>query len=221
MSNWISRSQFINGTNKIKFSWVLILCGILFPTSIQAQTICGDREIKTDLSQLPDYHYYRHATLICVKSFLPGCTKEFVFNTMISNINFVAPIVSDIQLNPTEQSVSDCRLTTLEVGNIITTVDINSLTVVNYTVPPVNIPMKVLGKDHSVTIPEHALYPGKVRRSIIEAGDGIYVETVGEGAGVFPRMNEFFGDTAFTLLDLSLKSAVGEKLCEEIGRAHV
>lgn len=44
----------------------------------------------------------------------------------------------------------------------------------------------------NTTEPDHWLDPGEVRRSIIQDGDDLYVQSDGDGTGIFPDLNEFF-----------------------------
>jgi len=180
--------------SKIKpIVWILLLLSVLFPAIVQAETkvICNNPDIKDNFSgDEKDSHIYGHSTLMCIKEYLPGCSKEFVFKTMISNPAFVAPMPF------VRKPVTNCMKNTLPVGQIITTVNAENLEITNYT------------------LDIHLLKPGKVTRTVVEKNGGIYISTVGRGIGILPQVNVVLGDQAFAVIDDMLREEVQTKLCE-------
>ncbi|MDB9307330.1 hypothetical protein PN471_01380 [Aphanizomenon sp. CS-733/32] len=193
MSNHYSGNKLEVAKRFKRAAQILLLLGILSPVAVQAETntICNDPKIIDDFSNAQNYHKYGHETLMCVTSYLKGCSKEFVFAMMTSNAAYLAPLPDN------HEPVTNCMENTLAVvGGITTTVDNKNFTITNYTRT------------------NHELYPGKVTRTVIQRGEGIYVSTVGEGDGKFPETNEVLGDNTFMLVDNLLQHNVLEKLCE-------
>ena len=126
---------------------------------------CTEPQIITSYdSNNPNYHYYDHSNIICNNT-QGGCNRENVFNTMISQMRFIAPTTSSVP-------VRHCRETTLPIKNPIkTTINDKSYSIINYT------------------LPGHMLYPGKVVRRVEETSNAIVVRTIGTGMGGYKEFN--------------------------------
>lgn len=142
---------------------------------------CDDEELQTtyDTSSY-NYHHYKIVNEICSLS-IAGCTSDFVFSTMISQVRFIAPTTE------VTTPVINCQVNDLNiygpwgVDSIRTTVNPDNRSITNYTRP------------------DHILHPGKVTRTVTEEDSSIYVVTIGEGDGKGPDFNEFFASgTWFT-----------------------
>lgn len=143
----------------------------------------------------PKYHRFARSKPICIVG-LRGCDIKTVFETMISQVRFVAP--SEILRR--HDPVVNCKINELVslVGldnPVRTRVDAINSTIVNYT------------------LEEHIFYPGKITRKVIQDGGSIVVTTEGEGFGQYASFNEFFGENViFDLVDTELSDAVAKKL---------
>jgi hypothetical protein len=126
---------------------------------------CTEPRIITSYdSNNPNYHYYDHSNIICNNT-QGGCNRENVFNTMISQMRFIAPTTSSVP-------VRHCRETTLPIKNPIkTTINDKSYSIINYT------------------LPGHMLYPGKIVRRVEETSNAIVVRTIGTGMGGYKEFN--------------------------------
>lgn len=136
---------------------------------------CDDEELQVNYdSSLPNYHYYDDIENEVCSVSSAGCTVDFVFETMISQVRFIAP-TTDVRT-----PVSNCQINVLNlpgpwgVDSIRTTINSTNRSVTNYTKP------------------DHVLHPGRATRTVVQRGSSIYVVTVGEGNGSFPGANEFF-----------------------------
>ncbi|HEY9832674.1 MAG TPA: hypothetical protein V6D26_19135, partial [Stenomitos sp.] len=121
---------------------------------------CNDERIVDSYNKNDsNYHYYSLTNGICSKT-LKGCTREKVFQTMISQEQFIVPSPLD------DKPVVNCREKTLPIGNPIrTTINSDDYSITNYT------------------LPEHMFHPGKITRRVTETNDAITVTTTGEGVG--------------------------------------
>jgi hypothetical protein len=151
-----------------------------------AKVPCGDTEIQVNYPSDPEYiqaydtiysgyHRYpkegeRIESRICSTS-SPGCTRKSVFETMLSEVRFIAP--TDL----TDQ-VKNCKITNLDIRDIptgddpiLTTIDYDTFSITNYTRY------------------DHALHSGLVTRKVIEREGFVFVSTFGEGYGAFPNEN--------------------------------
>jgi hypothetical protein len=101
--------------------------------------------------------------------------------------------------------VRDCGTSLLSIpggGNrnpIRTVVDRRNRSITNYT-----------KKDH-------ILHAGRVTRTIIVRNGSVYVESIGEGVGVAPRLNEWLSGLVWNPVDLSLATYV---TMEVLGGPH-
>ncbi|MEH2424778.1 MAG: hypothetical protein V7K48_28915 [Nostoc sp.] len=146
---------------------------------------CNDDRIndnykKNDLN----YHYYSLISRICSKT-LKGCTREKVFQTMISQEQFIVPSPFD------DKPVVNCREKTLPIGNPIrTTINSSDYSITNYT------------------LPRHMFYPGKITRRVIETNDAIAVTTIGEGVGDYKKFNIWAAPDIWSRADILLSARV-------------
>jgi hypothetical protein len=62
------------------------------------------------------------------------------------------------------------------------------------------------------TKPGHFLHPGKVVRTIIEDDTAVYVDTWGEGTGIFPTVNGVLAPGVWYEADRRLLTAVIDDL---------
>ena len=173
---------------------------------------CGDKEIWVNYPTEPEYKqaysnlfglatgYHRYPTegeriegRICSTS-LPGCTRKAVFETMLSQVKFIAPTTET-------DSVKNCKITNLDIPNILagddpilTTIDNDEFSIRNYTRY------------------DHALHPGVVIRTVIEKNGFIFVNTFGEGYGPFPDFNKLFSLNLWKNVDAGLVKVMEEKL---------
>jgi len=154
-----------------------------------AQLPCNDNQIQTSYDTSSDrYHSYKVENEVCSTA-SPGCTRDLVFTTMVSQVQFIAPTS---EATP----VTDCKITILDIpgpfgeDSIRTSVNQNQYSITNYT-----------RKDH-------ALHPGLVTRTIIERNDKVIVVTFGEDTGRFPGTNEKLAPKTWTGVDNKLIEAV-------------
>lgn len=139
----------------------------------------------------PKYHHYERSTPICIVG-LRGCDVKTVFETMVSQVRFVAP-------SDDETPVVNCKVNYLAhvVGQnpVRTVVDAKNSAIVNYT------------------LEEHIFYPGKITRRVVQDGGAIFVTTEGEGFGQYAFFNEQLGGKLiFAEVDDELADAVNKKL---------
>ena len=141
---------------------------------------CTDPRIITSYdSNNPNYHYHDHSNIICNKT-QGGCNRENVFNTMISQMRFIAPTTSSVPLR-------HCRETTLLIKNPIkTTINDKSYSITNYT------------------LPGHMLYPGKIVRRVEETSNAIVVRTIGTGIGGYKKFNQLVAPQVWGSADRQL-----------------
>jgi hypothetical protein len=127
-------------------------------------------------------------TYICSTSDT-SCTPESVFQLLRQ---FPAPLLSDV-FNPLQTfdadrpAVNNGDISVLPIGLVVTCVDQKNLSVTNKT---------------SVF---HLLYPGTVTRSVIVKDGNIYIDTVGTGSGLLPKMNEKLAPYVWGSVDFQLK----------------
>lgn len=177
----------------------VILSGQLFSSLNTEIYPCDDEDLQAtyDASE-SSYHSYTTENEICSLS-RAGCTSDFVFSTMISQVRLIAP-TTDVAT-----PVADCQVNTLNlpgpwgVDSIRTTVNPDGLSITNYT--------KL----------DHVLHPGKVTRTVIQRNSSVYVVTVGEGSGRGPQINEFFASgtwftEGFNDVDRLLRQEVSDRL---------
>ncbi|MEO0768394.1 MAG: hypothetical protein AAFY72_03020 [Cyanobacteria bacterium J06649_4] len=100
-----------------------------------------------------------------------GCTREMVFETMLSQTRFIAP-------KDDSSTVTNCKITVLDIpyipagdDPIRTVIDPTNFSITNYTRY------------------DHALHSGRVTRMVLERDGFIVVSTSGEGYGLFPTEN--------------------------------
>lgn len=153
---------------------------------------------KTDLIQTdfdprhPEYHYTADSFRICDPRSNANCTPELVFQTMLESAQFIVPTQIDwLSVIPCKNSLAGYA------GRVVTTVDEVNRSVVNYTIQD-----------------QHLLHPGKVTRTVLAKADAVYVKTIGEGTGNFPRVNEFFSYPVWASVDMRLKERVKDKLAD-------
>jgi hypothetical protein len=167
---------------------------------------CGDQTIQSVFSpDAPNYHRYPDPsetirTKLCDKRD-SRCSKASAFRLMLSDSRFIAPTEDS---NP----VTNCKVTSVDItrygmnrvglaitGNPIrSVVDVTSMAVTNYTKPG------------------HFLHPGKVVRTIIEDDTAVYVDTWGEGTGIFPTVNGVLAPGVWYEADRRLLTAVIDDL---------
>jgi len=117
-------------------------------------------------------HY--HSSHSCSKS-SPGCTYE---NGVAGLLRFPAPNASG------EPTVDEQTGFAPPVGTVRHEVYDGGELVINIALG---------GK--------HILYPGTCRRWVTQDADSVTIHTYGEGAGGFPRLNEFFADSLWRRVD--------------------
>jgi len=54
----------------------------------------------------------------------------------------------------------------------------------------------------NVTLPGHNFHPGKTVRKVIQEGGNIFIETTGDGEGLYPLVNVIIGPSLFRNLDI-------------------
>jgi len=131
----------------------------------------------------PNYHYYEIINEICPK-FINGCTREKIFNIMISQIQYVVPTIN-------AEPVTQGKEVILFFGNLINiSFDAKNYSIVNHT------------------LPGHIFYPGKVTRTVVDLENTIAIKTVGEGIGNWKWLNVYIGPLIFSGIDMNLASKV-------------
>lgn len=89
--------------------------------------------------------------------------------------------------------------------------------IINVQIMPLgrdDVRVSVEEKNFSVTNytrKNHALYPGKVSRTIVEKDGAIYVVTEGEGTGNFKDLNESKAPSVWLPVDKQLRAAVQQQ----------
>lgn len=148
---------------------------------------CMDPRIITPFdNNNPNYHYYEHTNIICNKA-QSGCSREAVFNTMTSQMRFIAPTKSS-------NAVKHCSEVTLPIGNPIkTTINHQSYSITNFT------------------LPGHILYPGKITRRVEEASSEITVRTIGVGIGYYKKFNQMVAPQIWGSADQQLAREIKRK----------
>ncbi|MBW4568249.1 MAG: hypothetical protein KME31_09530 [Tolypothrix carrinoi HA7290-LM1] len=146
---------------------------------------CNDDRINDNYNKNDsNYHYYSLTNGICSKT-LKGCTREKVFQTMISQEQFIVPSPLD------DKPVVHCREKTLTLGNPIrTTINSSDYSITNYT------------------LPGHMFHPGKITRRVIETNDAIKVTTIGEGVGDYKKFNIWVAPDIWSRADILLSVRV-------------
>ncbi len=143
----------------------------------------------------PEYHHYKTIpTAMCSVS-QRGCDVKTVFDTMISQVSFIAP-------SKDKTPVVNCKVNLLEsvlesVGGqnpVSTVIDAKNATIVNYT------------------LEAHIFYPGKITRRVVQERGTILVTTEGEGFGQYAQENEAAGKLLFKSIDEKLADAVKKRL---------
>ncbi|SFF09274.1 hypothetical protein [Spirosoma endophyticum] len=191
-----------------------------------ANQIARIEDIKrpSDPGPISLYHNFPVETQICDKSVDPNCTVENVFNTMISENQFITPIPSDLpgidffdvdkNYSPKNKSVVSCGVVNLPA------LLIESLIKANEGVFTLSNPvMTYIDRSNYIamnyTLSDHIFSPGRVVRKVIQMCDKIYVITIGEGLSDIGAdvawINANFGDNIFRSVDDRLKSKYGEK----------
>lgn len=175
--------------------YVLVFCALLPLASFQAALAesklsknkpCMDERI-VDIyeSKNPNYHFYSNANLICTKTQI-GCTRQTVFNMMISELRFIAPSMSSAPVANCQENLL-MGIKYLSSGDPIrTTVNNPFLSITNYT------------------LPGHTFHPGKVVRRVQEINGAIVVRTSGFGIGDYKKFNENLGPEIWGVTDLLL-----------------
>ncbi|RAM53278.1 MAG: hypothetical protein C6Y22_01680 [Hapalosiphonaceae cyanobacterium JJU2] len=183
-----------NQENKATKWWYKVAC-----SGEEIAHPCNDTRIGTNYDKTNSkYHYYKNNNLlkICSKK-MRGCTKKKVFETMISEVRFIAPTDS-------KEGVISCKEEVLIPGigfkdyypefyknRIKAVINANDLLVTNYT------------------LPGHMFYPGEIRRRVVDTGDAIEIETIGEGIGDNRTINLLFGTQGlWDLIDGHLREKV-------------
>jgi hypothetical protein len=152
---------------------------------------CNDPEIQVDYDkQSKSYHHYGpFETKLCSSS--TSCNQASVFSKMTSQARFITPTESSLP-------VSDCMIINVHIlpvgrDDVRVSVDEKNFSATNYTRK------------------NHALYPGKVSRTIVEKDGAIYVVTEGEGTGNFKDLNESKAPGVWLPVDKQLRAAVQQR----------
>jgi hypothetical protein len=154
------------------------------PVTEKVDHPCDNPKITNVFPHDKSYHSYDPPVknLICLKSD-SGCTIERVFETMISQEQFIAPTYAS-DTSP----VLNCKTAVLPGNNPIQTViDRANFSITNYA------------------LPGHSLYPGEVTRQIVSDGNEIDVITTGQGNGSLGSLNNFFADPLWSHIDTRLR----------------
>jgi hypothetical protein len=165
---------------------------IVYFTSPEAGHPCNDPTIKNEYSKSnPRYHRFENpeppkypGVVICNKK-QKGCDKKTVFDTMISQASFVAPTLPWQEHNP----VRSCALRLLFPAPGLTDGPLSNVPTViisNWIRTQIN-PQKYSITNY--TLPGHIFYPGEIRRTVIDTGSAIQIQTVGEGVGEYKEMD--------------------------------
>jgi len=138
------------------------------------------------------HHYETTSLPICNTRRDGGCSRESVYETMMSSRSYVTP---SSQKDP----VTDGSTTSIPVlGPVKHTRDDEHFTVTN------------------TTEPSHVLHPGTVQRTVEERPNGdIVVKTTGDGEGLAPGLNNYFASNLWGRVDSGLEHAVREKSGEK------
>lgn len=142
---------------------------------------CGDEDIQDEYDENDSrHHYYVTENKICLLT-VSGCTREKVFEIMLSQISFVTPDAFD------QRPVESCKKIVLSSGGgnnpIRTLVRANDFSITNYT------------------LPGHIFHPGRVDRKVVQLNDSIAVRTIGEGIGSWRRLNNWIGADVWNRAD--------------------
>ncbi len=159
--------------------------------------ICGYPDIVDVFSSNhPDYHTYTiNSSTICNVS-EAGCTREMVFQMLLSNISHAAP-------SSENTPIQKCGTYFIGIlGTITIKIDEEQLMLTNYT-------RQNLFKEGIY----HFLHPGKVQRKIIKDTTGnIFIQTIGEGTGNLGTFNESMSESVWCKVDSKLRFVCREKL---------
>lgn len=158
------------------------------------QLPCRDNDIHLTYNRRAlDYHSYREQTPVCSIN-TPNCTVDRVFSTMLTSVQYVVPYTTS-RLRVTNCMTFDVDIPgPFNVDKVRIVVDRNNSSVTNYTKRG------------------HIFHPGKVTRTIVQRGNGIYVETFGEGNGKLATPNELGGPSSWRSVDAKLVNAVNSRL---------
>lgn len=167
--------------------------------------VCGDpgTVAEFDATDRDTYHSYEEETMIC-RTGQPGCTPARVYNTMVSQMRFMAPTLSRESLQQCKRSELG-RITSLHPLRIVydnvvnsntirTTYDNGGLSITNYTVQG------------------HQFHPGAIRRTVLVRNGEVIVRTFGEGNGPQGWLNENVFNNIWMPIDYQLRQAVTESL---------
>lgn len=148
--------------------------------------VCDDPETRAFFNPHPNanYHQYLTETTICQVG-EAGCTRDAVYNAMLSELRFVAPTTSTTP-------VRHCGEAVLPIDNPIRTVlDAGEYSAANYT---------RVG---------HIFHPGRIVRSVDVVQGRVVVRTFGQGNGDWRWANQHvFNDTWTRLVDPQLRQRV-------------
>jgi len=163
-----------------------------YTISCSSKPPCNDDEIQISYDKAHNrYHDYTVDNLVCTVE-QNGCTRQSVFDKMISQVNFIAP-TSDTE------PVTNCKITDLNIiptsgdDSIRTTIDKTSYSITNHTRK------------------NHMLHPGIVKRTIVQRGKSIFVVTFGEGTGPFRHINKWKAKGLWGDVDKKLIEAMKNK----------
>lgn len=121
-----------------------------------------------------NYHFYSVVSKPICNVSEKGCTKEFVYDVLISDVRFAAPTFDDASI-----PISNCGVYRVQFfpyltvgGDICVRTNPGQKSLTNYT------------------LPNHKLHPGKVLRHLTQNAQGdIILFSVGEGMGTMPVAN--------------------------------
>ncbi|MEO0899567.1 MAG: hypothetical protein AAFY71_24365 [Bacteroidota bacterium] len=149
---------------------LLVCCSI---QSAKAQSICDSlQEAAIYDTNAKRYHYYEVTTDLIGLDDPIAISKKDIFLRMISQRGFVAPVSKKPELPLIHGEPFDVKIAFLNRNPVIACIDSSRFTVINYA------------------LKGHFLYPGYVKRQVIENGGKYAIQTTSEGLGRFPKMDE-------------------------------
>ncbi|MEH1822775.1 MAG: hypothetical protein V7L31_27505 [Nostoc sp.] len=122
---------------------------------------------------------------IAIKSLNKSPKSSNVFDTMISQARFVAPTLPWQEHDP----LRSCELRLLFPAPGLTDGPLSNVPTVilsNWIRTQIN-PEKYSITNY--TLPGHIFYPGEIRRTVIDTGSAIQIQTIGEGVGEYKEMD--------------------------------
>ncbi|MEI7584469.1 hypothetical protein [Runella sp.] len=158
---------------------VLALTTVMLCHNTSAQCCQGivTQYTRTD----PNYHFYSVVSKPICNVSQKGCTKEFVYEVLTSDIRFVGPTFDDRSVPISNCGTYGVQFFPFDVGVLRGSICVRTnpaqKSVTNYT------------------LPNHLLHPGKVERNITQNANGdIILFSVGTGTGICPDGNVFLAD---------------------------